>query len=331
MIKEPPQDQDASPSGVEGDSDHSAIGDLLSRLTAGDPIALAHCLTLVEKGSAPAALISALEPSLVNESKVIGITGTPGVGKSTLTGRLISEFRSHDLSVGVIAVDPSSPLRGGAVLGDRIRMTEHDGDSGVFIRSLASRGLLGGLAPTISSYIKLMKASGREIIIIETVGIGQSEIEVCKVADTTALISAPGMGDDLQTLKGGILEVADILVLNKSDLPTASVAFNQLLSISKREGQRKRELPILMTQATTGQGVAGLAEALLNRSSRSKSILEPPSSDQGRVKQALSLLLFERVQRLTPAKARELLELLQTEDAGLSNILRMLLKTERDQ
>lgn len=320
MIKNNPHNQEHSATGCGSGCGEADISDLASRLSAGDPMALAHCLSLVEKGSRLPALFSSLASAVGGKSRVFGITGPPGVGKSTLTGRLISEFRSLNLSVGVIAVDPSSPFQGGAVLGDRIRMREHDGDDGVFIRSLASRGVLGGLAPTINAYIRLMKTAGREIVIVETVGVGQSEIDVCEVAETTALISAPGMGDELQTLKGGILEVADIVVLNKSDLPGASSAYKQLCSI----GNRAHELPALMTEATTGRGIAALAEVFLNHAGRTRLQPESHPGGVGSVEAELALLLFDRIERLTPSKTTQLLDQLHKEELSLNAILKQL-------
>jgi LAO/AO transport system kinase len=194
---------------------------------------------------------------------VHGFTGPPGVGKSTLVDAYITELRKRNLSVGVIAVDPSSPVSGGAILGDRVRMTSHGLDSQVFVRSIAARGHLGGLSATTAFVVDVMDAAGKDAIVIETVGAGQSEVEVARVADTKVVICAPGAGDDVQAIKSGILEIGDLLVVNKADLPEAEVTVNQLkgmLGLRRRDGWTPE---VLATTATSGEGVAALADAIL--------------------------------------------------------------------
>ena len=181
--------------------------------------ATARLISLVENNAAAAhEAIAALFPD-TGQAHIVGITGPPGSGKSTLVNELAKQFRLRDLLVGIVAVDPSSPFTGGALLGDRVRMRDLSGDDGIFIRSMASRGSLGGLAETTGNVVKVLDAAGFEIILVETVGAGQAEVEIAGAAHTTLVIEAPGMGDEIQTIKAGILEIADILVVNKADRP----------------------------------------------------------------------------------------------------------------
>ena len=201
---------------------------LLARLLAGQTAALARAISIVERdGPTVSALLKAIQPHL-GRAIVVGFTGPPGAGKSTLVNAFIGEMRGRGRTVAVAAVDPSSPITGGAVLGDRIRMAEHTMDAGVFIRSLASRGHLGGLSASAARVADLMDAAGFDVIVLETVGAGQSEVEMAEMADVRIVISAPGLGDDVQAIKAGILEIADILVVNKSDLPLAKRTVGQL-------------------------------------------------------------------------------------------------------
>ncbi len=236
--------------------------DLVARLRGGERVALARAITAVENETAEAAgVLRAIQPHL-GHARVHGFTGPPGVGKSTLVDAYITELRRRSLSVGVIAVDPSSPVSGGAILGDRLRMTSHGLDPQVFVRSIAARGHLGGLSATTAFVVDVMDAAGKEVIVIETVGAGQSEVEVAQVADTKVVICAPGAGDDVQAMKAGILEIGDLLVVNKADLPAAEVTVNQLkamLSLRRRDGWTPE---VLTTTATSGAGVAALADAI---------------------------------------------------------------------
>jgi LAO/AO transport system kinase len=234
---------------------------LIDRLVAGDVAALARCITLVEDRELGAAVRQRIRP-LAGRANVIGFTGAPGVGKSTLVDAYISELRRAGQSVAVAAVDPSSPLTGGAVLGDRIRMHRHTADPGVFIRSIASRGHLGGMSESIHWTVDAMDAAGRDIVIIETVGTGQSEVDVAEIADVCVVVSAPGLGDDVQAIKAGVLEIADILVVNKADSPFADVAARQLRSMLKLRDQARQDVPIVMTTATLGRGIGDLYGAI---------------------------------------------------------------------
>jgi LAO/AO transport system kinase len=191
---------------------------------------------------------------------VVGITGPPGAGKSTLTDAIVSELRARGSTVAVAAVDPSSPLTGGAVLGDRVRMLGHVDDPGVYVRSLASRGRVGGLAWSIVPVVDVLDAAGFDVVVVETVGAGQAEVDIAGIADTTVVVVAPGAGDDVQAMKAGILEVADVLVVNKADLPGADTTRRDLLAaLALADGAH---VPVLATTATTGDGVVDLVDNL---------------------------------------------------------------------
>jgi LAO/AO transport system kinase len=237
------------------------IADLVRRLRDGDRRAISAAITELERLS-PAApeLLKALQPHL-GHALVAGITGPPGAGKSTLVNAVIEHLRSQGRTVGVIAVDPSSPVSGGAILGDRIRMTAALDDPGVFVRSLASRGYLGGLSPAAVRIIDALDAAAYDLILLETVGTGQNEIDVAEVADIRIVVSAPGLGDDIQAMKSGLLEIADIMVVNKGDRPGAEQTLQQLAGALSIRAIRSKP-PVLKTTATTGNGVPELVEAI---------------------------------------------------------------------
>jgi len=239
---------------------NASLSDQISRLLAGERRAIAAAVTELERLSAAApALLQGLAPHL-GKALVVGITGPPGAGKSTLVNALIRHARSLGFKVGVIAVDPSSPISGGAILGDRIRMTAALDDDGVFVRSLASRGYLGGLSPAAVRIIDALDAAGFDLILLETVGTGQSEIDVAEVADLRIVVSAPGLGDDIQAMKSGLLEIADILVVNKGDREGAERTMQQLRgALSIRTGALSK-VPLVKTTATTGDGIPELME-----------------------------------------------------------------------
>ena len=218
----------------------------------------------MERGGAAADLIYRRICPRVGRATVIGFTGPPGAGKSTLIDAYIAALRTRGHSVAVAAVDPSSPISGGAVLGDRMRMRRHAEDPGVFIRSVASHGHLGGLSESIHRIVDAMDAAGRDLIIIETVGAGQSEIEVVEIADICVVVNAPNMGDEVQAMKAGILEIADVLVVNKADLPLAQRTTKQLTNMLELRRQN-RDVPVLETVALTETGIDALHDAIMSR------------------------------------------------------------------
>jgi LAO/AO transport system kinase len=242
--------------------DAADAGALIERMRNGERRAIATAITELERMSAAAPLLlQAMQPYL-GRALVVGFTGPPGAGKSTLVNSVIEHVRAQGSTIGVIAVDPSSPVSGGAILGDRVRMTSALDDDGVFVRSLASRGYLGGLSPAAVRVIDALDAAGRDLIILETVGTGQSEIDVAEVADVRIVMSAPGLGDDIQAMKSGLLEIADIMVVNKGDRQGAEITLQQLISALSIRAHRSGHVPVLKTTATTGEGVPELVAAI---------------------------------------------------------------------
>lgn len=236
----------------------------MERARAGEARSVGRLLTLVENESPLLRDVMTLLAPLTGKAHVIGITGAPGVGKSTSTSALVAEMRKRDLRIGVLAVDPSSPFSGGALLGDRVRMSEHATDSGVFIRSMASRGHLGGLSWATPQAIRVLDAAGFDVVLVETVGVGQSEVEIAGLADSTAVLLAPGMGDGIQAAKAGILEVGDLYVVNKADRDGAARVRRELrnaLALSDRRAEDWTR-PVLLTTAHDGGGMAEFVDAL---------------------------------------------------------------------
>jgi LAO/AO transport system kinase len=235
----------------------------VSRLRSGDIRALARVITAVENRAPESVDILKALFQFTGQGRIIGLTGAPGAGKSTLVDQLAREYRKRDKTVGIIAVDPTSPYSGGAILGDRIRMQSHFADEGIFIRSMATRGFLGGLARTTADVATVLDASGRDLILIETVGVGQDEVDIVRLADITVVMLVPGMGDDVQTIKAGIMEIADIFVINKSDREGAERVEREIRAMQTMAMRSDNWMPpIVKTVASDGIGIAELAEAI---------------------------------------------------------------------
>lgn len=232
--------------------------DIIKEIRQGSPRAIAKAISLVENNGARAQRLMKGVFACRRDAVIVGITGTPGTGKSTLVDQIIGYLRASGKSIGIVAVDPSSPFSGGAILGDRIRMMRHSVDEGVFIRSMATRGHLGGLAKATGEAIAIYEASGKDYILVETVGVGQDEVEVVKLADLILVVLTPGAGDDIQTFKAGIMEIADIFVLNKADSPGAEKTEKQLRAMLELGFPHKDLPPLVKTVATKGKGVEAL-------------------------------------------------------------------------
>jgi LAO/AO transport system kinase len=283
---------------------------LAARVTAGDPRAIARAISQLEDGdgldAATAALVAALFPR-TGRAYLIGVTGVPGGGKSTLVDQLVATIRAAGLTVAVLAVDPTSPFSGGAVLGDRVRMNRHAADAGVFVRSMATRGHLGGLARTTGDAALVLDAAGFDVVLIETVGVGQDEVEVAHTADATVVVLVPGTGDDVQAMKAGIMEIADVFVANKADregIDRLVQSIEAALSLQPAvEGAWTP--PVLKTEATTGRGVAELWDTLLTFRDRSEALREERrlARAQARVRALAGEELFTRLERALPGGA----------------------------
>jgi LAO/AO transport system kinase len=278
---------------VKAETQQSQTEELVERLLKGERHALARVISLVENGTGPGHRALALLYRHAGRAHVVGITGGSGAGKSTLTCALALEFRKRGRTIGIVAVDPSSPFTRGALLGDRIRMQELTRDPEVFVRSMATRGELGGLAPMTAEVVDVLDAAGKDIVVVETVGAGQDEVEVASAAETTLLVLTPAGGDDVQAMKAGVMEVADLLVVNKADLPGADALAAQLTAVASQATRGRLDVPILRTVATKGTGIAELADAIEEHRRRLQSSGE------------LELLRFDRARRQLLALARQ--------------------------
>ncbi|WP_327293179.1 methylmalonyl Co-A mutase-associated GTPase MeaB [Streptomyces sp. NBC_01198] len=241
------------------------VRSLVEQAREGRPRAVARLISLVEGASPQLREVMAALAPLTGGAYVVGLTGSPGVGKSTSTSAMVSAYRKAGRRVGVLAVDPSSPFSGGALLGDRVRMSEHASDPGVYIRSMATRGHLGGLAWAAPQAIRVLDAAGCDVILVETVGVGQSEVEIAAQADTSVVLLAPGMGDGIQAAKAGILEIGDVYVVNKADRDGADATareLNHMLGLGEARGPGDWRPPIVRTVAARGEGIEEVVQAL---------------------------------------------------------------------
>jgi LAO/AO transport system kinase len=296
--------------------------DLVAPLLAGDKRALARAITLIENDD-PAGweLVREVFPK-TGSASVVGFTGPPGVGKSTLIGALTAELRRSDHQVAVLSIDPSSPFTQGALLGDRIRLTEHFLDDGVFIRSMASRGALGGLAEASLQAALLMDASGKDDVLVETVGVGQGEIDVVDHADTIVLVLMPGSGDSIQALKAGVMEIPDIIVINKSDHPMTDTMIREIRGVLSLGPSVSWKIPILRTEAARGEGVAELAAAIAEHRAHIEA--------EGTLAERRARNLRNEVLELAISRVRRGLEATVAEDPEISALLERVVSREID-
>ncbi|WP_417517122.1 methylmalonyl Co-A mutase-associated GTPase MeaB [Minwuia sp.] len=306
----------------------SSAPDWIDAWLAGDRRALSRVITIIENDGPESARIVRAMQGRLGRAISVGFTGPPGAGKSTLVNVFVGEQRKRGLRVGVLAVDPSSPVSGGAILGDRIRMTRHADDDGVFVRSLASRGHLGGLSRSAVRVMDCMDAGGWDMIVLETVGAGQSEVEIADIADVKVVVAAPGLGDDVQAIKAGILEIADILLVNKGDHPLASQTVRHLKTMANMRPVETRP-PVLKATAITGEGVQALADAVTELG-QSRRVAAPLARARRLVRRAALDLASARLARADQADMDRLAKSLTTGEKSVEKaaeeLLRLVLK-----
>ena len=295
---------------------------LAERLVAGDKRALARAITLIENDD-PAGweLVREVFPR-TGRARIVGLTGPPGVGKSTLIGALTAEMRKADRQVAVLSIDPSSPFTRGALLGDRIRLSDHFLDPGVFIRSMASRGALGGLSEATLQAALLMDASGKDDVFIETVGVGQAEIDIVDHGDTIVLVLMPGSGDSIQALKAGVMEIPDIIVVNKADHPMTDTMIREIRGVLSLGPATSWRVPIVKTEAAKGEGVAELAEKIAEHREHIEA--------EGTLDERRARNLRNEVLELAAARMRRRLEAAVADDASVRELLDRVVKRELD-
>jgi LAO/AO transport system kinase len=295
---------------------------LAERLIAGDKRALARAITLIENDDPHGwELVREVFPR-TGRARIVGLTGPPGVGKSTLIGALTAEMRKADRQVAVLSIDPSSPFTRGALLGDRIRLSDHFLDQGVFIRSMASRGALGGLSEATLQAALLMDASGKDDVFIETVGVGQAEIDIVDHGDTIVLVLMPGSGDSIQALKAGVMEIPDIIVVNKSDHPMTDTMIREIRGVLSLGPSASWRVPIVKTEAAKGEGVAELAERI---SEHREHIEAEGTLDERRARN-----LRNEVLELAASRMRRRLEAAVADDESVGELLDRVVKRELD-
>jgi LAO/AO transport system kinase len=298
------------------------VGELVEGVRAGDRRALARAISLVENDDPEGwELVRRVYPK-TGRAAMVGFTGPPGVGKSTIIGTLVKHARERDRDVAVLSIDPSSPFTNGALLGDRIRLSDHFLDPGVFIRSMGTRGHLGGLAEATLQALLLVDASGKDVVFLETVGTGQSEVEVLGIADVVLLVLMPGSGDAVQALKAGIMEIPDVIVVNKQDHPAAKTMLQEVRSIVALDPDRERRPPILLTEALRGEGVPELWEALETRRRR--------LDERGELARRRERNLTGEVETLAVARLRELVREAMAEDHRVRAALEGVTRRETD-
>jgi len=272
---------------------------LINKALAGDTRAIARIISLIENGDPVADAVMRRIYPLTGRAVVIGITGSPGAGKSTLTDKVIESFRKKGKSVGIIAIDPSSPFSGGAILADRIRMQRHTGDDGVYIRSMGTRGSLGGLSRGTREAVLLLDACGKDVIVIETVGVGQSEVDIIKLADTVCVVLVPGMGDDIQIMKAGIMEIADVFAINKADKPGVDRVAAEVRLMLDLVKNRPWTPPVHLTIAENGTGVEDFTESILKHHEFIRNSPEGAKVEYRRLSSEVEDILLKNLSRRT--------------------------------